>query len=70
MSGHTHLTTPTDNSLVLQSRVVMLDSLVILFTLVSILAYLKFYHQRHRPFSHEWHRALALTGVSLGLLLG
>ncbi len=38
----------TDNSLVIQSRVIMLDSFLILFTYTSILCYLRFYHQRHR----------------------
>lgn len=48
----------------------MLDSLLILFTYSSVLAYLKFYRHRPHPFSPAWHRSLALTGLSLGCLLG
>lgn len=59
-----------DNSLVIQSRVIMLDSFLILFTYLSILCYLKFYHIRDRPFSHAWHTWLVCTGVALGCLLG
>lgn len=35
-----------DNSLQIQSRVIMLDSFVIFFTYLSILGYLKVYHYR------------------------
>ena len=61
---------PPDNALVVQSRVIMLDSILIFLTFASILAYLKFYQHRPHPFSPAWHRALALTGVSLGCLVG
>ena len=37
-----------DNSLVIQSRVIMLDAFVIFLSYFSILCYLKFYHLRHR----------------------
>ncbi|XP_064395458.1 protein O-mannosyl-transferase 1-like isoform X2 [Halichondria panicea] len=59
-----------ENSLVLQSRVIMLDSFLILFTYLSLLCFLKFYHQRHAPFSPSWHKWLAYTGLALGLMLG
>ena len=59
-----------DNALVTQSRVIMLDSILIFFTFASILAYLKFYRHRPHPFFPAWHRALALTGVFLGCLVG
>lgn len=39
---------PSDNSLVIQSRVIMLDSFVIFLTYLSILCYLKFYHCRNK----------------------
>lgn len=59
-----------DNSLVIQSRVIMLDSCVIFLTYLSILCYLKFYHCRNKAFSETWHKWLILTGVALGCLLG
>jgi len=62
--------TTLDNSLVIQSRVIMLDSFVIFLTYLAILCYLKFYHHRQQPFSPSWHRWLAYTGISLGCLLG
>jgi dolichyl-phosphate-mannose-protein mannosyltransferase len=64
------LFTILDNSLIIQSRVIMLDSFVIFLSYLSILCYLKFYHLRHKPFSGEWHRGLIYTGLSLGTLLG
>ena len=39
---------PPDNSLVIQSRVIMLDAFVIFLSYFSILCYLKFYHLRHQ----------------------
>ena len=39
---------PPDNSLVIQSRVIMLDAFLIFFTYLSVLCFLKFYHKRLR----------------------
>ena len=45
-----------DNSLVIQSRVIMLDSFLIFFTYLSILCFLKFYHKRHRYIYKQLHK--------------
>lgn len=60
-----------DNGLVIQSRVIMLDSLVILLTTFSLLSFLKFVHLGHRySWSYQWCFWLLCTGISLGALIG
>ena len=41
-----------DNALVTQSRVIMLDSMAILFTFLSVLFYLKFCNCQRSPHAH------------------
>lgn len=60
-----------DNGLVIQSRVIMLDSLVILLTTFSLLSFLKFAHLGYQhSWSYLWCFWLLCTGLSLGALIG
>ncbi|KAF9946117.1 hypothetical protein BGZ72_000667 [Mortierella alpina] len=56
-----------ENSITAQSRLILLDSPLILFTAFTALAWTNFHNQRNNPFSDEWFVWLCLTGVGLGL---
>ncbi|KAG0246102.1 hypothetical protein BGX31_004523 [Mortierella sp. GBA43] len=56
-----------ENSIVTQSRLILLDSPLILFTAFTALTWINFHNQRHDPFSDDWFIWLFLTGVGLGL---
>ncbi|OUM66515.1 glycosyltransferase family 39 protein [Piromyces sp. E2] len=59
-----------ENSLATQSRLILLDAPLILFTGFTLLAWAKFQTYQKQPFSKEWWKWLALTGVGLGLASG
>ncbi|WFD27612.1 dolichyl-phosphate-mannose--protein mannosyltransferase [Malassezia nana] len=56
-----------DNAHVLQTRLILLDAPLVLFVLMSLYTYIRFYKQRYRPFSATWWTWLFATGVSLAL---
>jgi len=58
---------PLENSIVTQSRLILLDSPLIFFTAFTALAWTNFHNQRKYPFSDDWFIWLFLTGVGLGL---
>ncbi|ORX45060.1 glycosyltransferase family 39 protein [Piromyces finnis] len=57
-----------ENSLATQSRLILLDAPLILFTGITLLSWAKFQNLQKVPFSPEWWKWLALTGVGLGLV--
>lgn len=57
----------TENSIVTQSRLILLDSPLIFFTAFTTLAWVNFHNQRKEPFSDDWMLWLFLTGLGLGL---
>jgi dolichyl-phosphate-mannose-protein mannosyltransferase len=59
-----------DNGLVTQSRLILLDNMLILFCFCTILFWVKFWNQRQNPFTPKWWINLTLTGVFLGCTLG
>ncbi|XP_042193224.1 protein O-mannosyl-transferase 1 isoform X1 [Callorhinchus milii] len=60
-----------ENSLITQSRFMLLESVLACFALLTVLSYLKFYNtQRHSPFSVSWWSWLFLTGVACTLTVG
>ncbi|KAJ3375100.1 hypothetical protein GGF31_005822 [Allomyces arbusculus] len=59
-----------DNSLVAQSRLILLDSMLMLFMTLALYCWVKFSKQRHNAFSCAWWSWLAMTGISLGLVMG
>lgn len=59
-----------DNALLTQSRLILLDSMLILFILMSVYSWIMFHKQRHEPFKFCWWYWLACTGFSLGLSVG
>ncbi|KAF9537425.1 hypothetical protein EC957_008293 [Mortierella hygrophila] len=56
-----------ENSIVTQSRLILLDSPLIFFTAFTVLAWTNFHNQRKDPFSDDWFLWLFLTGLGLGL---
>ncbi|ERE71240.1 protein O-mannosyl-transferase 1-like protein [Cricetulus griseus] len=60
-----------ENALITQSRLMLLESLLIFFNLSAVLSYLKFFNsQKHSPFSPNWWLWLMLTGVSCSCAIG
>ncbi|KND02836.1 dolichyl-phosphate-mannose-protein mannosyltransferase [Spizellomyces punctatus DAOM BR117] len=59
-----------DNSLITQSRLILLDSMLTLFCVCSIYAWIRFYKKRHVPFSFEWYFWLSMTGIALACTTG
>lgn len=59
-----------ENSLVCQTRLILLDSFLIFFDILSVYFWIMFYKQRNHPFSMYWWAYLVGTGACLGLALG
>ncbi|KAF9279315.1 hypothetical protein BGZ68_007996, partial [Mortierella alpina] len=56
-----------DNMLVTQTRLILLDSMLVFFMVCSIYSYVKFYKLRNSSFSARWWSWLIATGVSIAL---
>ncbi|XP_033115663.1 protein O-mannosyl-transferase 1-like [Anneissia japonica] len=54
-----------ENSLIIQSRFMFIDSMLLFFSVLSVLSLLMFKQQKHRPFSLAWLFWLTCTGVSM-----
>ncbi|XP_053229417.1 protein O-mannosyl-transferase 1 isoform X2 [Podarcis raffonei] len=60
-----------ENSLITQSRLMLLESILIFFILLAVLSYLKFYNsQKESPFSARWWFWLLLTGLCCSCAIG
>ncbi|XP_064435096.1 protein O-mannosyl-transferase 1 isoform X3 [Mirounga angustirostris] len=60
-----------ENALITQSRLMLLESVLIFFNLLAVLSYLKFSNsQKQRPFSLSWWFWLTLTGVACSCAVG
>lgn len=57
-----------DNGLVGISRLILLDSMLLFFTVSSTLGLALFNRFRDRPFSLKWYLALFWTGLNIGLV--
>lgn len=56
-----------DNALTTQSRLILLDSVLVFFTALTVYFWVSFCNQEKRaPFSRSWWLLLSLTGLSLG----
>ncbi|KAK7094771.1 protein O-mannosyl-transferase 1-like [Littorina saxatilis] len=53
-----------DNALLVQSRFMLMEGMLIFFSCLAIMSYLKFRNLRHRAFSVRWWFWVCLTGVS------
>ncbi|XP_066111992.1 protein O-mannosyl-transferase 1 isoform X2 [Saccopteryx bilineata] len=60
-----------ENALITQSRLMLLESVLIFFNLLAVLCFLKFCNsQQHRPFSPSWWLWLTLTGMACSCAVG
>ncbi|KAI1318784.1 hypothetical protein EDD11_005855 [Mortierella claussenii] len=58
-----------DNMLVTQTRLILLDSMLVFFMVCSIYSYVRFHKTRNNPFSIRWWTWLLATGVSIAMTL-
>ncbi|KAI8618004.1 Dolichyl-phosphate-mannose-protein mannosyltransferase-domain-containing protein [Chytriomyces sp. MP71] len=59
-----------DNAMIAQCRLILLDSMLLLFGVMSIYTWIKFYKTRTNPWSFAWWFWMSMTGVSLALTIG
>lgn len=55
-----------ENSYATLGRFILLDSMLLFFTVLSFYCFVVFHNQRNKPFSRKWWKWLGMTGVSLG----
>ncbi|KAF0266923.1 hypothetical protein FOG48_04108 [Hanseniaspora uvarum] len=55
-----------ENSYATLGRFILLDSMLLFFTVASFLCFVKFHNQRNQPFSAKWWKWIFLTGLTLG----
>ncbi|KAI9492835.1 glycosyltransferase family 39 protein [Zychaea mexicana] len=58
-----------DNALVAQHRLILLDSSLVFYMLLTIYTYIRFYKLRHRSFSFGWWSWLVASGASMAMVL-
>jgi dolichyl-phosphate-mannose-protein mannosyltransferase len=56
-----------DNAMVTQNRLILLDSMLLIYMLATIYTYIRFRKLRHRSFSPQWWFWLIATGVCMAL---
>ena len=63
-----------DNALITQSRFIFLDSMLMIFTVLTTYSWIKFFKERHKYFfsylssySYNWWFWLSMTGLGMGL---
>ncbi|KAI8976756.1 glycosyltransferase family 39 protein [Pilobolus umbonatus] len=56
-----------DNAMVTQHRLILLDSMLIFYMVMTIYCYIRFRKLRHRPFTSEWWVWMLASGVSMAL---
>ncbi|KAI8585613.1 Dolichyl-phosphate-mannose-protein mannosyltransferase-domain-containing protein [Geranomyces variabilis] len=59
-----------DNALITQSRLILLDSMLTVFCVASVYAWVRFQKLKHVPFTPKWYLWLSLTGVGLACTTG
>ena len=59
-----------DNGLLTISRFILLDSMLLGFTVSTVLGLVRFHRMQKQPFTPMWWFWLLFTGVSLGLVTG
>jgi len=57
-----------ENALATQSRLILLDAPLLLFTGLTLLSWARFQQYQNEPFKNDWWTWLTLTGVGLGLV--
>ncbi|CAL9738010.1 dolichyl-phosphate-mannose--protein mannosyltransferase 2 [Monosporozyma servazzii] len=47
-------------------RFILLDSMLLFFTVAAFLCFVMFHNQRTKPFTRKWYKWLGLTGITMG----
>ncbi|KAK5962044.1 uncharacterized protein PWA37_000074 [Arxiozyma heterogenica] len=47
-------------------RFILLDSMLLFFTVAAFYCFVMFHNQRSKPFSRKWYKWLGLTGITMG----
>lgn len=47
-------------------RFILLDSMLLFFTVATFYCFVMFHNQRSKPFSRKWYKWLGLTGITMG----
>lgn len=55
-----------ENSYVTLGKFILLDSMLLFFTVASVLCLVRFHNERNKEFGRKWWKWLLLTGISLG----
>ncbi|XBW34995.1 hypothetical protein QEN19_000560 [Hanseniaspora menglaensis] len=55
-----------ENSYATLGRFILLDSMLLFFTVASFMCFVKFHNERAKPFSRKWWKWILLTGFNLG----
>lgn len=55
-----------ENSFTTLGKFILLDSMLLFFTVASFYCFVMYHKQRSRPFSRKWWKWILLTGISLG----
>ncbi|AQZ12112.1 PMT2 (YAL023C) and PMT3 (YOR321W) [Zygosaccharomyces parabailii] len=55
-----------ENSFTTLGKFILLDSMLLFFTVASFYCFVTFHRHRSQPFSRKWWKWLTLTGISLG----
>ncbi|GMM28488.1 dolichyl-phosphate-mannose-protein mannosyltransferase [Martiniozyma asiatica (nom. inval.)] len=58
-----------DNAHIAETRLILLDATLVVSVAASIFCYVKFSKLRNKPFTWEWYKWLALTGLSLSFVI-
>jgi dolichyl-phosphate-mannose-protein mannosyltransferase len=59
-----------ENSLITQSRFILLDSFLIFFDFLALYSWIKFFRIRKNEFTPDWWKWLTFSGISLALTVG
>ncbi|CCF60420.1 hypothetical protein KAFR_0K00650 [Kazachstania africana CBS 2517] len=55
-----------ENTYCTLGRFILLDSMLLCFTVASFFCFVKFHNERKKPFGRKWWKWMCLTGISLG----
>ncbi|CCC70650.1 hypothetical protein NCAS_0F01660 [Naumovozyma castellii] len=55
-----------ENSYTTLGKFILLDSMLLFFTVLSYMCFVIFHNQRSKPFSRKWWKWMLLTGLSMG----
>lgn len=55
-----------ENSFTTLGKFILLDSMLLFFTIASFFCFVTFYQQRSKPFGRKWWKWMLLTGITMG----